>query len=347
VPHPLLIAVALSLILPALSARGAGKQMSILPFLWRVPAHPLAAGVKLMNLLERRAATRAQRATEPAVAVSCDRDAPASDFMSLEVFNGPAPQTAAKVTLEDLSRPAARMSDLFDVIRTTRLGRAVLEKFLPQYGTQVAIRHLTPAALQSATRPGLSSPLAFYRHAERSIYVDRAGERGRVAFVLLHEIIHSLDNKSHLSEARLTALGDVFLKDLTVTINSTASRLRKRQADLMELDYAKEDLSRLERRYAALLEMRDIHSFRAERLAHDSSFDVWKELAALYPGYYRRELAASERAIRLRRPADVKSIEDEPWYFDDDNIIRTSGLDPDVIAKFKSGRCVPLSKERF
>lgn len=315
---------------------------TLIPMLWEMPKDPLVGGLKLINLMDRRLAARLQRPKQPIIADNCTRRSPASDFLNVETFQGKSTAEPVNVPVALLAYPAEQVNDLFNVMRTTKLGRAVVEKFIPIFGTGIAIRHMTE-------KDQLVAPtaLAYFRVDEKAIYINKKQERGRVAFILLHEIVHSLDKESQATDAKLAKLSVDFYKDLDRTVNATAYRNSVTSANLMEDHYSAADLERLEQRYAAIQEVKDVMLFQTERLAHDASFTVWNELAAKYPSYYKKPKSRAEEALLRRRPAGAKSVDDEPWYFDDEKIIRTSNLNGHVIDKLKAGTCVPLAKVAF
>jgi len=266
------------------------------------------------------AASKATLPRDSAVlAPTCVRLPTLSDFFpSSAVERGTASVPKIQALL---ARPAARLHEVFEVLKATRWGRAVLAKFLPRYGFEIKIEHFTDA-MREEERAGGRLAAALYSPMRRTIYIDRSQPVGFVAPILLHEIVHSLDQDAARAAEGETALWKVLAEALDAEIDDAAEKGDKGVDQVTLRDLSPTQISRLGQARLALAQYRDVRIYRMERVAYDVYKQVLRDLSALFPAYYGPRLAAG-------------------WdqAYGDDALARAENLDPATIARYRAGLC--------
>ncbi len=297
---------------------------------WESPSREEVGAYKTRKFIESAERSLLLGPSDTVSASTCRRTLVLSEFLDEAELKRPAPPAEAVV----LAAPVTQPLDAFRAIRATTLGRAILKKFLPKYGTEIKVEMSDTRSIRDESQ---SAALAFYDPVRRLIRIQRDVEVGMVAFVLLHEIIHSLDRDYGNAIQKQSKVREAFDAEVDRVAGLAATKFRKRPDQLAQSDIPPEDLQRLSKLKRSMDQMQDIQIFRAERFAYDASYDIWKQLAQMYPDYYKgrqgRDLAG-EAKINLKG---------EPVFYDDDHIVHINNLNPVYIQKYKEGRCVPWS----
>jgi hypothetical protein len=297
---------------------------------WVSPSREEVGAYKTRKFVDNVARSLLLGPGDSVYASTCRRTLVLAEFLDEAELKRPAPPAEALV----LSSPVTQPLDVFKAIRATGLGRAILKKFLPKYGTEIKVEMSDNRTIRSESE---SSALAFYDPVRRLIRIEKDVEIGMVSFVLLHEIIHALDRDYGLAIQKQGKVREAFDLEVERVAGLAATKYRKRPDQLAQSDIPPEDLDRLGRLKLAMDQMQDIQIFRAERFAYDASYDVWKQLAQLYPDYYKgksgRDVAGEARI----------NLKGDPVFYDDDHIVRINNLNPVFIRKYKEGKCLPWS----
>lgn len=323
----LLCGMALLCSLPSAAAENAGPYAPIFPR-YESPSEDEVDVFNARKFVSNVARSRHLTDADKVVASTCRRTIVLSEFLDQDELKRPL----GPPEIKDLSAPVRSPLDAFKAIRSTSLGKAILKRFFPKYGTEIKLEMSAPSAIRAESQ---SSALAFYDPSRRLIRIEREAEVGTVAFVLLHEIIHALDRDYDSALKKQTQLREAFDEEVGRVAGETASRYRKPRGQLAQSDFLPAELTRLARLRLALDQMQDIQVFRAERYAYDASFDVWKELAERFPDYYK--------AKQGRELAGRINLKGEPIFYDDDHIVRINNLNPVYVRKYKEGKCLPWS----
>lgn len=300
----------------------AAGERSLSPGLtWQKPASSAMLQYRVLKIIENEQRRHPLPKEELVFAPTCILKATTSDFF--EISDLQAKREVATVGIRpDLSLPARNLNDVFNVLRLTRWGNAVMKKFFPKFGFDIKIDQFTEDMKEVERQRGRRAA-AVYDVDTKTIFVNRSEQIGTVAPILLHEIVHSLDQDFTRSVERERQLWSEFDRDINAILRDVAVRARKQPDDLEQHDFAPEELARMRRMKSVIEEFRDVRVYRAERVAYDMYYNVLVELADLFPKYYKNGPLARTNV----RP------------YDDEELIRTEGLDPDVIDKFKRGLC--------
>ncbi len=295
---------------------------------WTSPSQEEVGAYKLQKLIQQEERAWVQGPEEPVSASTCRRNLVLAEFLDeAELKRPPAPTEPLS-----LSAAVTQPLDVFRVIRATTLGRAILKKFLPKYGTEIKVEMSDAATIRNESQ---SSALAFYDPTRRLIRIEKNVEVGMVAFVLLHEIVHSLDGDYGNAIQKQATVEGAFEKEMERVTGLANAKHPKYPDRLAKSDLPSEDLQRLVRMKRAMDQMHDIQIFRAERFAYDASYDIWKQLGQIFPKYYKgsqgREVAGKVRI----------NLKGSPVFYDDAHIVSINGLNPAYIQKYKDGKCRP------
>jgi hypothetical protein len=273
---------------------------------------------RLTKILLHNSSLFVRPATEPIVAATCVRAPTSSDFIDLIAADKPQTPTAP-LPRTALARPSTQLKDVFQLLRQTRTGRAVLAKFDPKFGFEVKVEQYHDDMKRQERRKAA----ALYDLDRRTIYIDRKEPVGNLAPILLHEIVHSLDKDYRRAVEKEKELWGEFDRELENMLRLVATRKRKSVETLEENDFTHGELQDIVRMKLAMEQFRDIRIYRAERVAYDLYFETLKELTTQYPEFY---LSAG------RRPAALKA-------FSDRDLIRVEGLSTVTVQKYQSGNC--------
>ncbi len=277
------------------------------------------AGPQLSQALRSFAEKNPEDLKSPVVAVSC------SSPPALKIYLDSGPLKAEPAVKEALLHERAEnLVDVIKVIRSTPTGNQLLNRFMPKYGYTFSIQQITPE-VQSKLRS--QKPVALYQPSQKALYFDKSQPIGRVAFILLHEIVHCLDNDANHAYQKIMVQHEAFHKLAEKTVLHTARRLRKNKKELAINDFNEKDLTPLLTLKRTIDQMTQVRSFRTERLAYDASYQVWKELAALYPGYYSKETGG--RGVSALSPIAVS----------DSHLVSLMRFNPATIERYQAGRC--------
>ncbi len=293
---------------------------------WATPSREEVGSYKTLKFIDGAQRSAPLGQYEKVFASTCRNNLVLSDFLDEAELKRVTPPEPV-----DLSAPVTQPLDAFRAIRATVLGRAILKKFMPKYGTEIKVEMTDPRAIKEDSR---SSALAFYDPLRKLIRIEKDAEIGMVAFVLLHEIVHSLDRDYGNAVAKHMKLYETFYAEVDRVSGLAATRFRKRPDQLAQSDFQPEELARLARLKLAMEQIQDIQIFRAERFAYDASYDVWKQLSDLFPGYYKKKpsRAVAGEGFDLKGP---------PVFYSDDDVVRINNLNPTYIRKFREGKCTP------
>lgn len=273
---------------------------------------------RLTKLLLHNSALFVRPAAEPVVAATCVRSPTGSNFVDLVAADKPVSPTPA-VPPATLFAPSKQLKEVFALLRKTRTGRAVLAKFDPKFGFEVKVEQYRDEMKRAEKRRAA----ALYDLEKRTIYIDRTESVGNLAPILLHEIVHSLDNDYRRAVEKEKELWGEFDRELENLLRLVASRRRKAVESLTEEDFTQGELNDIIRMKLAMEQFRDIRIYRAERVAYDLYFEVLKELSAQYPDFY------------LSRGRQLSSLKP----FSDRDLTRVEGLSPVTIEKYQTGLC--------
>lgn len=300
-------------------------QYSPLRVNWSKPSTKTVGYYKIRKLIKLIAQQETLNATSSVIASSCRKNLVLSDFLDKATLALDQSSPIRKNKLPDLNQPAESVSELFKLLRTTRLGRAILDKFMPLYGYQVKI---------SFSDKNLTT-LAYYDPTQKAIFLKPDTEVGSLAPVLIHEMIHALDVDFHNGIAKIQGAQNTLEQQLKITVQRTATRMGKQPYQLIQNDFYPSDLQYLAKIQTTIEQMNAVQVFRAERFAYDASFDIWKELAQLFPSYYNPQ-AESVRGLSQIRHKELKG---SPKYYTDEHIIESNYLNALYVKKYLSGRC--------
>jgi hypothetical protein len=216
-----------------------------------------------------------------------------------------------------LKQRGPKLTDLWNILRSTQMGSAILRKFEPKYGYEFRV------VFAPIPKKGEALAAALYRPADKTILIQPDREAGEIAFVLLHEMVHALDGDYRRALDREKELRAIFTSHLeqSVYLKSKAHLNPVKNAPKRE-PYP---LARLAQEYELLRQFRDMRVYRAERFAYDASYEAWKELSSLYPEYYSgRGLAGS------------------PVHYSDEWLAKILKIRPAYLQKYAKGECRPL-----
>lgn len=270
------------------------------------PANPLEQAI------ESEAANLGQQPGESVSAPTCARQPNFANFFSLSDLNVSSKPTTANADLI-LDAPAKSVAAIFKLLRTTEIGRAILDKFAPRYGFDIRVKPFQRTHLASV---GKGTAEAVFDIEEKTIYVDLGSALGKVAFVFLHEVVHSLDEELASGYRKEQELREEFEREL--------KKIESRTRTTDRILTVKERI-RLARARLRLQQFQDVRLYRAERFAYDASYKVWQELAYRFPKYYQGE---------GKRPA----VHTDAW------LVQTMGLRADSITLFQKGKCTVLQR---
>lgn len=243
-------------------------------------------------------------------APSCVKAATLTDFIG--VAGAPPLETETLASL--LGEPAQSIHSLFKILETSPTASRILAKFRPKFGFEVKVSHFSENDRKLASTP---NPAALYDPETRTIYIDKTRKNGDVAFVFLHEMVHSMDQDLEKALEKERQLRETFRAEFAQMVGE----FPEIRYDY-ELPKARRDS--ISKRYAEMLEYRDIRLYRAERFAYDASFAVWKELAKRFPTYYDQHNQPSEHT--------------------DDTLIKILRLHPETVRNYSTGRCTVWKK---
>ncbi len=238
---------------------------------------------------------RTHKKNEYVIAFSCRKTPLVTDFMNLdEILKKPH----KKITPSTLKNHPQNILEILDVIRATAIGRAVYSKFEPKYGYEIKI------VFKKFDEKTNDKYFGFYMPTDKTIILNNKKQLGELAYVLVHEMMHSLDTDYILGSEKYINLVTLFFKTLKKYLTK-------------ENKISEKGLDVLSKLYNLLQEVSDILVFRAERFAYSGSYLVWKELYEKYPDYYN----------------------EEPIMFSDEDIIKVTQVNKTNIEKFKRGKC--------
>lgn len=294
---------------------------------WVGPSREEVGSYKTRKFIDNALRSHLLKASDIVYASTCRNTLVLSEFLDeAELKRQAEPEPVV------LSAPVTQPLDVFKAIRATVLGRAILKKFLPKYGTEIKVEMTDSSTIREESK---SSALAYYDPLRRLIRIEKDVEIGMVAFVLLHEIVHALDRDYGSAVTKHARIHDAFDAEVDRVASLAATRYRKRPDQLAQSDFNPDELERLARLKLAMDQIQDIQIFRAERFAYDASFDVWKQLATLYPDYYK------PKGTREVAGAPMLNLKGPPVFYSDEDVVRINNLNPAYIRKFREGKCIP------
>jgi hypothetical protein len=289
---------------------------------WTPETETVAGFDKALRLASRVTENMAYR-IKKVHASTCRQTLVLSEFMDTAELSRPSSPASPKIA-NSLKTPAHSVSELFEIIQTTVIGRAILKKFLKSFGYENKIEFHTAKEISQISKQAIGVPaLAFYAPMRKAIWIDRNAERGQVAYVLLHEIVHALDRDYDLAVSKLAPLTKHVGYLVMRVTRRTSERTRKAFDQLTELDFTNDDINLIAKKLLLLAELQSVQVFRTERFAYDASYDVQKELSKLYPRYYTGP---------FRQP-------------NDDGIIRVNALFKRFVDLYKDNQCELVQSE--
>ncbi len=311
------------LLLSGFSELTLGERSIAPPSSWQAPDNSTVLQYRVLKIIENAQRRHIPTANEPIFAPTCVHAPTISDFFNLsDVQASSSRETATATPQPDLNRPATNVNDVFNVIRMSRWGNAVMNKFYPKFGYGIRIDQFT-AEMKAAEQKNGRRAAAVYDADAKTIYVNKAERIGTVAPILLHEIVHSLDGDFARSVEREREMWKEFDREVNNILKASAARTSKEPDSLQETDFLTEELAKMRNLKTAVEQFRDVRVYRAERVAYDMYYNVLKDLSDLFPRYYRTGSAARQNI----RP------------YDDKELIRIEGLSPDTIDRYKRGLC--------
>lgn len=288
---------------------------------WTAPTEIEVAYFRAQKLVESIQKRKAIGKFDVIQASTCRKTLVLSEFLNRSDLAPTQKRITPSEMAPRLSLPAETASDLFQLIELSTVGSAILKRFLTRYPYELKLEMKEPGAI----RQQKVNAFAIYDPIKKTIWIDKQAPRGIVAFVLLHEIVHALDRDAANAVRKLVPIRDNLNRDLRQLVNSTASKRRKARDQLVETDFIPQDLQRLAERRTLYDQMLTIEIYRAERFAYDAAYDVWRDLARLFPSYYRKE----------------------PFYYDDDHIVRLNRLNAAYVEKFRQGLCTVYKNDQW
>lgn len=263
-----------------------------------------------LEQLERQ--TRATGFAGAVVSPSCTASPTITDFFDADpqgrVASGPP------VDLKLLEKKDPTLTELWSILRSTGMGSAILKKFEPKYGYEVRV------VFSDLKDEGKRNSAALFRPAEKTIAIQRNRQAGEIAFVLLHEMVHSLDGDYRRALDKEKELRDGFMArmDQLIQVKSKKPAITPK-ARSPKPPAAIEDLAK---QYEILRQFRDLRVYRAERFAYDASYEAWTELSRLYPSYYQG-----------------RGLAGQPVRYSDEWLTKILRIRPVYVEKFKKGEC--------
>lgn len=289
---------------------------------WESPAAQAFLQSRFQRLIEAAQRRKPPTARQPVYAPSCILTPTASDFFDLADIRGARGLASKSKVAPLLDRPAVRLNDVFEVIRATKWGSAVLKKFLPRFGFEIKIEHFTDSMKNDEWQRGRRAA-ALFDVDSRTIFVNRSEKIGTVAPILLHEIVHSLDKDFARAVEYERRLWQELDRDVNQLVRTAAERSGKTIAELLPPDFRPEEIELLAQKKTLVDQFRDVRVYRAERVAYDLYHNVYSELVELFPAFYRPPGKPS-------RPASP---------YTDEDLVRIERLSVDTIVRYQNGLC--------
>ncbi len=295
------------------TAQGFESLVGMLPELPSFSDSIGKSAIRSDTLEQLETAAAAKPLTGPVASPSCTTTPTLTDFFAIR----PNAEIGPRVSLEMLKQRGPKLTDLWNILRSTQMGSAILRKFEPKYGYEFRV------VFAPIPKKGEALAAALYRPADKTILIQPEREAGEIAFVLLHEMVHALDGDYRRALDREKELRAVFTSHLEQSVHL------KSKAHLKPVKNAPKrepyPLARLAEEYELLRQFRDMRVYRAERFAYDASYEAWKELSSLYPEYYSgRGLAGS------------------PVHYTDEWLAKILKIRPSYLQKYAKGECRPL-----
>ena len=237
-------------------------------------------------------------------------------------------KTTQKATSQqiDLKKRADNVKEVFEVIANSKIGRAVLTEFLPQYRSgHIQIEPLTPEVRQREPFPPDKIGAIFSYDGHSSvIYIEinqqenEKTELGVLAPRLLHEIVHSLDGMVIGGFAREIELGQLLNTRSREIMRQVAVRTGKPEEELRNSDFNQAESDELNKLRTDAERFKNIRRFKGERLAYNVQSQFIRELMELFPCYKNYAFTHEGKGNLIYEPSD-------------DAIINQYELNPDYI----------------
>lgn len=297
----------------SVNAQGFESLMGMLPELPSFSDSIGKGAIRSDTLEQLETAASSKPLSGPVASPSCTATPTLTDFFAIR----PNAQVGPRVTLEMLRQRGPKLTDLWNILRSTQMGSAILRKFEPKYGYEFRV------IFAPIPKKGESLAAALYRPADKTILIQPDREAGEIAFVLLHEMVHALDGDYRRALDREKELRAVFTSHLeqSVYLKSKAHLKPVKNAPKRE-PYP---LALLAQEYELLRQFRDMRVYRAERFAYDASYEAWKELSSLYPEYY-----------------SGRGLSGSPVHYTDEWLAKILKIRPAYLQKYAKGECRPL-----
>ncbi|MEZ4752590.1 MAG: hypothetical protein R3B54_18730 [Bdellovibrionota bacterium] len=153
-------------------------------------------GIRLFDILEHEVPDNS--AQLPVRAVTCSPPLRAEEFLAAAKTTSKksVSETAFPVGLDVIQSSGKEIKDVFKVIRGSSTGNQVLDRFMPGFGYQYKVQNMNDG-VRNLFGARASSIIAAYYPENSTLYYNQAGEVGRAAVALVHEMVHALDSESH------------------------------------------------------------------------------------------------------------------------------------------------------
>ena len=224
----------------------------------------------------------------------------------------------------DLKKKANNVKDVFEVIAATEIGRKVLKDFMPQFTSgKIKIEQLTPEVREKHKVSSSGAAAFVYDGNTKTIYIDKDSEVGVAAPLLLHEIVHSLDQDYIGTFARNNELWKLFRTRGKEIMAQAAARVGKPEKQLKDSDFNQAELDQLYKLKTESDKFNDIRDFRTERLAYGAQDQFIREFTSTFPCYDGYISAHGKKGHILHK------------FLSDDEIVKGYNLNSIYINEYK------------
>lgn len=176
------------------------------------------------------------------------------------------------------------------MIARSERGRKILERFLPLYQqSRVEIRLSRPVEIEQIAcqmgLPGKAAAFFWHGHGKRIIYLEKSQLLGITVPLLVHEIIHSIDDRfldpqkdKTIRHRILEARAREMLKQMSKNFSLPPDAILGKHCSPSQLSLLRElQCEKLKHQQFQLL--------RAEKIAYDIQYKVTEELMRQDPAY--------------------------------------------------------------
>jgi hypothetical protein len=252
--------------------------------------------------------------TEKIFAISCEKPA---------LRLGPSAQRSLSSAGSSfqLDQTSYYIPDALTLLEETTAGKSLVPVFRERFQSgELKVVQITD---MGQSRCGKAA-LACFQPDKSTLYVDKSAEVGALAPVLLHEIVHALDEDRQESQKIHEAKAQALNLKYQEAIKEAADRVKKSPLELSVKDFDPKRVTDLAVELKSLREALQILSFKTESLAHQMGHSALLELVQKHRDYYSNRPVHSQD----RSAADI---------------VKDYGLSSEVIEKYLAGKCASLA----